>query len=308
MPFDNTTKNHLVSVILPTYNRSNTIQRSINSVLKQTYSNIEVIVVDDASCDNTETIVRSINDHRITYIKHDQQKGGSIARNTGIGTARGEFIAFQDSDDEWMPSKLEKQMALMLSGNPDRDIIYSGFIKFSHKNKKMSYQPETWVNTRSTDVSRQLSYGNFIGTVTLLCSKNLILESGGFHPNLPKFQDWELAIRLSKKYSFVFIDEPLVLAFESDDSITRDRDAHIKALSCLIENHLDFFRLTPDHLAKQLRSIAHMLFLTGNRKRGLKYITCSIRYAPMNIISWLTLLCSISSLSLYKLIHKYFSY
>lgn len=98
-----------VSVVIPTYNRAHLVGRAIQSVLNQTYQDFEIIVVDDGSTDNTEEVVKSFNDPRIRYIRHDQNRGGSAARNTGIKMARGEYIAFQDSDDEWLPEKLESR-------------------------------------------------------------------------------------------------------------------------------------------------------------------------------------------------------
>jgi len=95
-------KNPKVSVIIPTYNRAHLIGRAIQSVLNQTYQDFELIVVDDGSTDNTNEVIKEFSqkDKRILYIKHDKNKGGSAARNTGIKAARGEYIAFQDSDDE----------------------------------------------------------------------------------------------------------------------------------------------------------------------------------------------------------------
>ena len=100
----------MISVIIPTHNREKTIKKSIDSVLCQTYNNIEIIVVDDKSTDNTEEVINSIKDNRIKYIKLDENKGACFARNKGIELAQGKYIAFQDSDDEWLPQKLEIQL------------------------------------------------------------------------------------------------------------------------------------------------------------------------------------------------------
>lgn len=102
--------NPKVSVIIPTYNRAHLIGRAIKSVLNQTYKDFEIIIVDDGSTDKTEEVVKDFKDERVRYIRREKNKGGSAARNTGIKAARGEYIAFQDSDDEWLPEKLEKQM------------------------------------------------------------------------------------------------------------------------------------------------------------------------------------------------------
>ena len=109
----------MVSVIIPTYNREKTIRRSIESILNKTYQDFEIIVVDYGSVDNTYEVVKSIDDNRIVYVKHEVNKGPSIARNTGIFTAKGDIIAFQDSDDEWFSYKLELQLNTMKEFNCD---------------------------------------------------------------------------------------------------------------------------------------------------------------------------------------------
>ena len=112
-----------VSVIIPTYNRAKLIKRSILSVLNQTYQNFEIIVVDDGSADDTKSVVESFNNPKIRYIRHDINKGQSAARNTGIKNAKGKYIAFQDSDDEWLPEKLEKQMSCFESPSSHSGIV-----------------------------------------------------------------------------------------------------------------------------------------------------------------------------------------
>lgn len=115
------TNNPKISVIIPTYNREKLIERSIKSVLNQTYKNIEVIVVDDCSNDNTKSIVNSIKDDRLIYIKLSKNKGACYARNKGIEAASGKYIAFNDSDDVFYKNKLEKQLKNLLNNNSDLD-------------------------------------------------------------------------------------------------------------------------------------------------------------------------------------------
>ena len=133
----------LVSVIIPTYNGSRFIRETIQSVLDQTYNNLEIMVVDDGSTDDTSLIVKSITDQRITYIQQ-KNAGVSPARNHGITVSKGDYIAFLDHDDVWLPCKLEKQLSLF-EQNPKVALIYSdafiinenNFImgKYSHKIK-----------------------------------------------------------------------------------------------------------------------------------------------------------------------------
>ena len=103
----------LVSTIIPTHNRSKMLNRSINSVLNQTYSAIECIVIDDGSTDNTVDVIETQKDDRLIYVSHKSNRGASAARNTGIRHSNGEYISFLDDDDEWLPTKLEKQVELL---------------------------------------------------------------------------------------------------------------------------------------------------------------------------------------------------
>ncbi len=118
--------NPKVSVILPTYNRAHLIKRAIQSVLDQTYQNFEIIVVDDGSTDNTEEQVRSFNNPKIRYIRYNENKGAAFARNAGIKASRGDYIAFQDSDDEWFPHKLQRQMEAFKNASPEVGVVYTG--------------------------------------------------------------------------------------------------------------------------------------------------------------------------------------
>ena len=109
----------LISVIIPTYNRGSLILGAVNSVLNQTYRNIELLVVDDCSTDNTSQILENLKDSRIKYIRLEKNSGACTARNKGIEYASGEFIAFNDSDDLWLPEKLERQLAFLKENNAD---------------------------------------------------------------------------------------------------------------------------------------------------------------------------------------------
>ena len=116
----------MVSVILPTYNCENTVERTIRSVLNQSYGDLELIVVDDGSKDNTVNVIESICDDRIRLIKNAINKGACVVRNIGIDEARGEYIAFQDGDDIWVDDKLEKCLNTM--EQQECDVVFSSYI------------------------------------------------------------------------------------------------------------------------------------------------------------------------------------
>jgi glycosyltransferase involved in cell wall biosynthesis len=125
-----TENNPTVSIIIPTYNRSRLLARAVKSVLNQTYQNFELIIVDDASTDNTEEVVGSFNDERIKYVRHEKNKGEAVARNTGIKAARGEYIASHDSDDEWLHEKLAKRIRAFENCSPEIGVVYTALSAF----------------------------------------------------------------------------------------------------------------------------------------------------------------------------------
>src|SRR5262245_9487013 len=114
-----------VSVVIPTYNRAGFLKTAITSALAQTLQNFEIIVVDDASQDDTEKILRQFQDSRIRLIRHKTNQGVAAARNTGVVNSKGKFIAFLDDDDQWFPQKLEKQLRV-LEKNPTVGVVYTG--------------------------------------------------------------------------------------------------------------------------------------------------------------------------------------
>lgn len=195
-----------VSIVIPTYNRSNLLLKAIKSLQTQTYQDFEIIIVDDCSNDDTEEAVGKLDDPRIRYIKHETNKGGSEARNTGLKSAKGNFVGFLDSDDQWLPDKLEKQMKLF-KHNLSAGVVYTGV-----KVVKGDRVTEKVVPRYRGDILSKLFEGNCLNTTSsILVKKELLDEVGGFDGSLPSCQDWDLYIRLALITKFDFVEEPLVL-------------------------------------------------------------------------------------------------
>lgn len=195
-----------VSIILPTYNREKLISFAIQSVLNQTCSDFELIIVDDGSQDNTTNLVSKFNDSRIRYIHHYQNAGVSAARNTGIEQAKGQYIAFLDSDDEWLPEKLEQQLQIF-QDQPTVAVIYSWLIKESQNNQSQTIRSSKYRGYIYGD----LLYSNFIGTPSTVIVKRECFDSGiRFDPHLPCCEDWDVWLKLAKFYQFEVILAPLV--------------------------------------------------------------------------------------------------
>lgn len=233
----------MVSVIIPTYNRADTIKRSIESVLRQSYQNFEVIVIDDGSTDDTCRVVDEIGDSRICYIKSDRRMGANAARNTGIQRAKGEYIAFQDSDDIWRKDKLKMQMDLFREKD-DVDIIYSRYLCHYANGETALVPNKTCEYTKELlqeDIMSILAKSNVIGTPTMIVRKRCFNEYGMFDLELQRFQDWEINIKFVQHYKYGFIDEALVDAYRSSDSITNIVNNSFDSILLIVNKHQQFF-------------------------------------------------------------------
>lgn len=226
-----------VSIIIPTYNRGRLIKRSIDSVLSQSYKNIEVIVVDDGSNDNTEEVVKGINDKRLKYIKLEGNHGACYARNVGIRKSSGDFIAFQDSDDVFDKYKMEKQLNNLIKCKSDLDFS-SIIVHFDSNSKASTVIPngELKNNIKSSNILELLCKGNFISTQAILARKE-IFDDIIFDESLPRFQDYDLVLRIAFKYKISFTDEVLVDLYRQDDSISNNTEKLKKAYSIMIKKN-----------------------------------------------------------------------
>ena len=206
--------NPLVSVIIPTYNRSNVIHKAIESVLQQTYKNLELIVVDDGSTDNTSDTLASYKD-KLTVI-HQNNAGPSAARNRGVESSRGQIIAFQDSDDLWLPTKIERQVDIMQK--LDKSVpccLCNAIVHFPDGRKKTSfdlapikpsYSVGIWKN-----VTRILSTRFVLFTQSVAVRRKVLTRIGGFDESFSIMEDHDLALHLSLVGPWAYIKEPLVI-------------------------------------------------------------------------------------------------
>jgi glycosyltransferase involved in cell wall biosynthesis len=189
-----------VSAVISTFNRADLVGRAIESVINQTYRNMEIIVVDDHSTDNTAEVVKQFGESRVHYIRHERNKGGSAARNTGIKAATGEYIAFLDDDDEWVENKIERQLQYMQDFG---GVVCRSFIPSLNRMTQL-YKKDT-VNPR--DLRKGFIFG---GGTSILLARADILKDTLFDENLASSQDWDLLVRLASKCKVAYIKEPLV--------------------------------------------------------------------------------------------------
>ena len=288
--------NKIVSVIIPTYNRGKYLPRAIVSVLSQSYNNFELIVVDDASTDNTAEIVNSIDDPRLKYICHDQNKGGAAARNTGIKAAKGDYIAFQDSDDEWMPEKLAKQMDVFIDCAADVGAVYCSYLMKSEN--RSSFIPAAHIVRRNGNILLEILAESFIGTPTLVVRRDIFDKIGLFDENLSRFQDWDMAIRIAQEYHFQFIDEQLVTAYGTLDSISQNVNS-VRSWQAIFEKHFQSIKQHAHLLAKHYGALGHLHTMHISSLDGCRYFLKSIGAYPAYFKSWAGLLMALPGRGVY---------
>ena len=198
----------LVSVIIPTFNRSEKVVRAVKSVLNQSYVNLECIVIDDSSTDDTVDQLYAVKatDHRLIIIVHDNNQHASAARNTGISAASGSLIAFLDDDDVWLESKLLNQVDVISRASDDVGLVYCWYDIFDGHDKVGSRKPELEGN-----LFDELLVGQPLGNASTLLVKNQVIKkSGGFDINLPRGNDGDFIRRVTKYYKVAVVKEVLV--------------------------------------------------------------------------------------------------
>lgn len=246
------TLNDKVSVIIPTYNRSELLKKAIESLENQSHQNFEIIIIDDCSTDDTAEVVRGMDDERIIYLRHDTNKGGSEARNTGIKQATGSFIGFLDSDDQWLPDKLERQLK-QFEGQPDVGVVYTGVQVVDEHNQPT----RKIVPAYKGEILPKLFESNCIDTTSSVLVKREVLDQvQGFDASLPSCQDWDLYIRLAQVTKFDFVKESLVLFYHhSGERITTNKKS-------VLTGHMSIFEKYKELAKKQSKSTFHRFTLT----------------------------------------------
>lgn len=204
----------MISVIIPTFNRGDCILGSVNSVLSQTYQDLELIVVDDCSTDNTEQVFKDFKDPRVRYHKLDRNGGAPRARNIGVQMSRGEYVAFQDSDDIWLEDKLEKQMHFLLETKADVVACNFDYVSEHGKHPLIDDAHKKNIEVKTADLLPH----NFVSTQTIFGRKE-VFANIPFREKMPRLQDWLLALEITRTYRMCFDHRSLVEV----DAIRADR-------------------------------------------------------------------------------------
>lgn len=298
----------VVSVITITRNRAPLLKRAIESVLRQTYRNFEYIIIDGASEDNTSDVVTSFKDNRIIYIKQEFNKDPRISVDDAIANARGQYITFLDDDDEYLPTKIEKQIKLIESLPGEYGLVYCWMDYYDEQKQKsiLKWKPNLKGNIHLKLLEKQV----ISGTSSILLRTELIRNVGGWNKEVKYISDWELLIRISKISLIDFVPEFLVNVYINHSYIRQSKiqNNSQEVVTNLIDFHnyiltkyeLDF------RLNKQLK-IHHLLIIAKSLKKLKKYkqmiitITKTFLINPLDIRIYKTMMKIFTGIDLKKI-------
>ena len=271
--------NKLVSVVIPTHNRADVLPRAIDSVLSQTYTQFEILVVSDGSSDNTESVVKSYmeKDNRVKFISYSPAKGGNFARNTGIDSALGDYIAFLDDDDEWFEEKLQSQVDVM-ENNQNCGFVFTGILSVNIFGKQtLTY---TSIPILKTNYKKEILISNFLGTTSTVLIRKELLQQEKFDEAMPAIQDYDLWVRLCQITEVEIVSRALVRYYsvftsknsnQISNSIEKYNDATQKMLN-KYKNHYALLSETErmEKRANILRGKANRYMRSNARKEARK--------------------------------------
>ncbi|ACS99088.1 glycosyltransferase family 2 protein [Paenibacillus sp. JDR-2] len=254
-----------ISCIVTTYKRPiPVLQRAVASIVNQTYSNLELIVVNDAPqilklVEDIRIMLNEFTNIPIKYIVQHQNMGACQARNTGIEEASGEYVAFLDDDDEWLPDKLEKQYALITKERVA--LVYCSHYEIRQEGTRTLVIEDLAREGIHQDEFERLLLANFVGSTSYpLLRLSAVKTVGGFDTNLKASQDHDLWLRIARKYPIVYCNEPLVNYYHSEESISSNMENKLQGFNFLLNKYKDEYLKKKDLHNYRLNYIAYCCF------------------------------------------------
>ncbi|MBH1939368.1 glycosyltransferase family 2 protein [Mobilitalea sibirica] len=257
-----------ISVVIPTHNRANLIEKAIKSVQNQTYPVREIIIVSDGSVDGTDEIVNQLmnEDSRIQLISYHPGRNGNYARNCGIKAATGEYIAFLDDDDEWFPEKIQKQVEI-IKIDQEVGLVCTG-IENIYIEENSSY---LYIPAESGDLSQKILIRNYVGsTSTVLVKSELLKLCGFFDEQLYARQDYDLWIRICQVTKVGVVKEPCVkyYNYKQNNQISQQTDKYLKATEQINTKYKDLILKLSKKQIKMRNNIMALLLSKKEMRNG----------------------------------------
>lgn len=281
----------LVSIITPTFNRERTITLAVESVLAQSYKHWELLVIDDGSRDGTrERLSSYLEDDRIQYHFQENQ-GQSIARNLGLQYARGALVCFLDSDDLWVPEKLERQVMLM-KAHPDVDILHSDEIMIDEQGRELSRKN---MRRYSGRIARQMLVDNSVSINTVMARRECFDAMGGFSGRYGVADDYDIWLRFSARFTFLYVPEYWGYYRVMPDQISSNKERRFAANEYIVRDFIEEYGSTLKPweirwgLARFYCRKARYFAATGRLATAWGAIGRALRFAPLDSVVWRSL-------------------
>ena len=245
--------------------------------------------------DGTLAAARAVTDPRLRVIAAPRNLGAAGARNLGVAEARGTWIAFQDSDDEWLPEKLARQMARLATpapGGAEWGGCYCGLLTVGALNARpgertrLRYVPDPSVRPAEGDILEPLLVRNMISTQTLVVRRDIFLALGRFDEETTPIEDWDFAVRLAARGPIAFVDEPLVHQRFSPNSITRWAERRRESQQRLVTKNMALFAGRPHLLAQQYYILAGDSRKAGDLAAARHYLALARKAHPASLRPW----------------------
>lgn len=274
----------MISCIVTTYKRPvGILKRALDSVINQTCRDTEIIVVNDAPQDEelVENIRELLNGYskEIQYIVPKQSQGACGARNLGLQRAKGEYVAFLDDDDEWLPEKLERQLEQMRK--KDVALVYCSHYLVDNEGKTRLIEEPLAVEGIHKEAFEQLLRCNFIGSTSYpLLRTEVVKKMGGFAGDIESSQDHELWLRIAKEHSIFYEKEPLVKLYYSKESISRNRQKVLQGYDYLLNKYEAIYKQDRELLNYRLNYLAVACATLGFYDESIRYLARAIRVKP----------------------------
>jgi len=256
-------------------------------VLKQTYQQFEIIVVDDASTDNTPEVMRSIADERVRYIRHERNKGVSAARNAAITASKGNLIAFLDADDDWLPDKLQNQVKRFTEASGNTGLVYGGCLIVDEATQRPI---RLVIPKRRGFVAEHLLMRDFIMSPTPIVRRDCFDKVGLFSEDMHTSEDWDMWFRIAQYYDLDYVKDLVARYFVTPDQATKDSTKVIDGYKRFMSKHEALIAGKPAILAHHFKAIGHTHLLYGEFDMARIYLAKAIRANPRNpslYIHWL---------------------
>lgn len=278
----------LVSVVIPAYNRVQLLERSVRSAFSQTYTNIEVIVIDDGSTEDVRGALKNFDDPRLKYFHRDENKGISSARNFGITLTHGKYVAFLDSDDEWREGKIAAQLERMKSLGPEYRVCYTNLEFYDD------------VQEKTVKITKYATEGDMLVTLlryaeiasSLLVDKDALSEAGGFDSRMGWGEDWDFYIRLARVTKFACVKDPLTIYHLHDkgqiSKKTEKNPMIADSLMVLYKKNKRIFSRDRKAWGAFLVDIGYYQANSGRKRLALKTFLSSIYHCPMQKSAYLS--------------------